>query len=389
MRRLAWASLSSLSASTQPHNELVTILRCHCRLLEHLSYLDLRDLRDRRFALPLAQIAHLPVLRSLALPPLRKIEIDSLNVVRGFDLHRIRLAGSELLPSDVLGQFLSTQPNLTALDIGFCHCLDQSILEHISKLQKMRSLRLDGLKRLTDLGPLASLPGLHKLILHLAEVDNDAFESWNHAHPPLKVLDIQGTRTTEPVLRALSKITTLTRLHLAESSVSDVSAPLLGKLHNLTNLAFIRCIGLFGLGYQSFNQLTKVERLELRHQPTLSIAEWSFVDEFKLLKRVAIVDMKEVDDDVVRLFADLPYLAKFTASPNVVTYQGLHAISSCPIVSLFLKNSGILDDRAVPVLMENFPLLVNLNLQNSPQISTTGQNALLDWVKTRPITYVP
>lgn len=354
-----------------------------------MSSLDLRDLRDRRFALPLPQIAQLPSLRSLALPPLRKIESDAFKTLRGFALHRIRLAGSESLTSDVLNHFLSTQPTLMSLDLGFCRSLGQSIIPTISQLKELRSLRLEGAKSLTDFGPLSALPKLQKVNLHLAEVTNDAFDAWNIIHPPqLQVLDLLGTRTNEAILRVLSKISTLTRLHLAESSVSDVSAPLLAKLNKLTNLSFVRCGTLSGLGYQHFSQLTRVERLEVRHQPTLSVLDWGFVDELKLLRHVSIVDMKEIDDEVVRLFADLPYLSKFSASPNVITFQGVRAISSSPITSLFLKSSGILDDRAVPVLMESFPLLTELNVQSCPMLSSTGQNALLDWSKTRDVNLV-
>lgn len=389
LRRLAWASFSSLSASTQPHSELITILRCHCRLLEYLSKLDLSDLRDRRFALPLAQIAQLPSLRSLSLPPLRKIESDVLPSVRGLKLHRIKLTGSESLSSDVLAHFLSTQPQLTSLDISFCRSLDQSIIPPISKLKELRSLRLEGSKGLTNLGHLSSLPSLEKLTLHLADVSNDAFDSWNQLPPSrLQVLDLLGTRTTEVVLRVVSKISTLTRLHLAESSVSDISAPLLGKLHKLTNLAFVRCNNLSGLGLRHFSALTNVARLELRNQPTLSVADWSFVDDLKMLSHVSIVDMKEIDDEVVRLFSDLPFLSKFTASPNVMTFAGLYSLSSNPITSLFLKSSGILDDRAVAVLIENYPLLSDLHLQSCPMLSTTAQNALLDWSKTREMSLV-
>lgn len=354
-----------------------------------MSSLDLRDLRDRRFALPLPQIVQLPSLRSLALPPLRKIESDSFKTLRGFALQRIRLAGSESLTSDVLTHFLATQPTLTSLDLGFCRSLDQSIIPSIAQLKELRSLRLEGAKSLTDLGSLSALPKLHKLNLHLADLSNDAFDAWNQIHPPqLQILDLLGTRTNETILRVLSKISTLTRLHLAESSVSDVSAPLLAKLNKITNLSFVRCNNLSGLGYQHFSQLTQVERLEVRHQPTLSVLDWGFVDELKLLNHVSIVDMKEIDDEVIRLFADLPYLSKFTASPNVITFQGLRALSSSPITSLFLKNSGILDDRAVPVLMESFPLLIDLNVQSCPMLSSTAQNAMLDWSKTRNLNIV-
>lgn len=364
------------------------MLRCHCRLFERLTDLDLRDLRDRRFALPLSQLASLPALRHLALPPLRKLESEALSTTKGFKLSKIRLAGSESLSTQQLSHFLATQRSLQKLDIGFCHSLDQPILEAIATQTHLYSLRLDGLKNLTDLSPLSRLPSLHKLILHLAEVDDDAFNGWKNTFPPLRVLDIQGTRTTEQVLQTISRISSLTRLHLAESSVSDATAPLLGKLHQLTNLNFVKCRNLFGAGYQAFVQNSKVERLELRSQPALAVAEWQFVTCFHLLKKVSIIDMQEIDDQVVSLFADMPHLSKFAASPNVISYQGVRSLSSCPITSLYLKSSGILDDRVAPILIDFFPHLIDLNLHSSPGVSYLARNAISDWSKSKSIHFV-
>lgn len=371
---LAWLSLSVIRASTQPHSELYTLLRCHSRLLKNLTKLDLAELRDRRFPLLLTQLAQLPHLRSLYLPPLLKIEADSLVSCQQFNLLRLRLSGSTTLENSQLSIFLLSQPLLKTLDIGFCKLLDQSILDTIAKLKDLHTLHLEGCQNMFDLSPLLSLTSLRKLYLHVAEVEDMAFKNFS-TFTCLELLDIQGTKTTEEVIPLLPP--NLSFLRLAEGSVSDWSSQHLKRLSKLTNLEIVKCPALFGTGYAQFSgAFPNLARLELRTQPPLMDDEWKFISTFRNLTSLSIIDMRLAGDPVLANLTQLYQVSKIAISPNQISHLGLHMISQLPITSLYLKNGSLLDDSALPILFDCFLQIEDLNLQLCPLITPTAQTAL-------------
>jgi hypothetical protein len=343
-------------------------------LLKNLAKLDLRDLRDRRFALQLPNLAQLPYLRALYLPPLLKIEVESLLACQGFNLRKLRLAGSLSLNTSQIALILASQPLLQSLDLGFCKALDQGIVQPIANLKELHSLHLDGVQGLTDLTPLTLLPLLSKLILHMSDVEDTAFNNFS-TFTSLQTLDIQATKTTETVVSLLP--ISLTRLHLAEGCISDFSASHVKNLSMLRNLHLVKCPNLFGAGYALLEGcFPELQRLELRSQHLLTPEEWKFTSSFKSLRRISILDIKDVGDAVLENFVDFFDLRKLTVSPHLITHRGLSTISMLPITSLYLRNGSIIDDTALPVLFEFFTQLRELNLQNCPRISPLGQSAL-------------
>lgn len=304
---------------------------------------------------------------------------------KGFNLRKLRLVGSNELTNAHIICFLATQSSLASLDLSFCKKLDQTIIPEVAKLTNLKSLHLDGTIGITDLAPLATLPALSTLTLYLSDVDDMAFEMIS-ACKSLKRLDIQGTRTTEDVLRFIAPLSSLVELHLSEGCVSDQNTLMFKKMINLTNLSFVKCPNLFGIGYEHLATLAKVERLELRSQPALVNEEWSFLSNFRLLTQVSIIDMRDVGDEMLQYLAEAFHLSRLAVSPNSITFHGIAMIAHCPLKTLILKNGSLLDDGVIPVLMDGLTQLAHLNVQQCLGLTATGKSALEEWCKSSQIT---
>jgi len=303
-------------------------------------------------SLNLGSIAKLPSLEELNLSNCN-LTSASLNTLSKIETHKnlrvLYLDDNDL--SDLLDLgFIAKLPSLEKLDLCGCR-LTSACLNALSEIETHKSLRvlyLDGndFTDLLDLGSIAKLPSLEKLVLSNCNLMSASLKTLSRieTHENLKVLYLAGNDFTDLLdLGFVARVPSLEKLYLGNCSLTSASLKTLSRIEIRENLRVL------DLSYNDFSDLpdftfiAKLPSLKKLDLSCCSLTSASLNTLSRIETRENLRELSLYDNDFIDLL-DLGFIAKL---PSLVKLR----LSDCNLTSASLNTlSGIETHKSLRVL---------------------------------------
>jgi Leucine-rich repeat (LRR) protein len=278
--------------------------------LENLAGLTKLHKLELRRAYPLNRtgIAHLRGLKNLRYLTMSHLSVSDrgLAELRDMaDLEVLETSGSEI--TDVGMQQIARCKKLQTLVLHYTSVGDEGV-RALSSCPDLTYLSLQG-SQITDAGlaAIGTLTGLERLVLTDSPVPHE----------------IKNARTTSDGLRHLARLTRLKQLSLGgyELDVSDEGLRHLRGLKNLTSLTVILS-KLTSDGLSTLRDMSKLEFLNLSHNPEIDDGGLVFLEELPALSTLELIYTQIGDDGLTHLKKIKP-LQRLRLTHTQITDAGL------------------------------------------------------------------
>lgn len=366
--------LNSLSLKDTSITDTGVELLCRSRSLRHISLAG-TQITDAS----LQALASMKSLESISLygTSVSDPGIDYLS--KSSSLKSLELTSTKITSEGIAS--LAAIPNLET--IGLYEITDGD-LEAISRCKKLKSLKCQGFKYVTDegLASISKIESLQKFSLSYSEITDRGIALLGSLRQ-LRELRLTDCKITDEALKIIGKLTDLESLDLSRTNCTDGGFESLGNLKNLSSLTFRLNEG-DGAGFRYLAALGNLQELiiALKHPITADIA--AQFTHLHALKRLDINGV--VRDDAFEPISQMQSLQFLSISTNSATSVGYRHLESMTNLRELLLCNGSLSDADLPYLYK-LKKLQKIRFVFS-EVSEKGLNKLakaMPWCDTFPI----
>ena len=248
------------------------------------------------------------------------------------------------------------------IGVDFRKCDDQWVLvfPNLLEIPTLQSVTMTGpLATHTRVAALAALPNLRSLRLDQSPISDETVETiWGFA----KVEDVnfEGCNISDVAFRNVSKCTTIKRLRVAKTQITDAGLAHLRELQQLELLDLSECVRVTNLGLAHLRGLVKLRNLSVG-SPLITNEGLANFSGMTNMVAIAIKECAVTDEGFIAL-AGMTKLTEFDIFKTPAGDRALEVVSNAKnIAKLKLRGSGVTNDGLVAHIAK-FENLVSLDL---------------------------
>lgn len=300
-------------------------------------------------------------------------------------LKTLKLANAGMLSDDGVKTIVESFPNLKSLDLSSNTLLTNESLKEIAKLQELEHLVVMYCN-FNEFGmiPISKMPKLRSVDIRMNHVGNSGMGFLANL-PSLQMLKHRSSAVDDFGLEALTGAKGLTTLEIQDFAITDRSGESIKKFESLNNLIIFRCAGFGSAGLLELKGMPLV-RLTLRDLSSMGDTGMEVFRDLTRLKRLYLSELESVTDAGMINLVTLKDLELLDIWKIPITDLSLETVSKLPgLKDLTLRETHITDASADVFLA--MPKLERLTLKDNPKLTDVARQKLFDSKKFKHLDF--
>ncbi|MGL4594657.1 MAG: leucine-rich repeat domain-containing protein [Thermoguttaceae bacterium] len=277
-------------------------------------------------------------------------------------------------------------PDLVELDLSSNTLLTDKAVSEMAKLQKLERLTINycNFSEFAMLD-IATLPNLQVLDIRANMVVGNTGLEFLAELPKLRALKHRSPAVDDFGIVALTKAKNLETLEIQDFTITDASGSHIKKFEKLVNLIIFRCAGFGSNGLLELKG-TPLGRLTLRGLPSLDDVGMETFRDLTTLKRLYLHELPSVTDAGMLNLVYLQNLEVLDLWDMPITDKTIDMIVKLPSLKELSIRSTNISDAAVPGLLAA-PKLEKLTLKDNAAFTESGNQELKNSKKFKTLVF--
>ena len=266
-------------------------------------------------------------------------------------------------------------PSLVELDISSNTLLTDGALKEVAKLNDLEQLTMMYCD-FSEFGILdiSEMPKLKMLDIRANMQVGNGGMSYIANLPALKSFKHMCTAVDDFGMESLSKSKGLETIEIQDFNITDRAGEFIRQFENLKNLIVFRCQG-FGSGGMNELKGMKLTRLTLRDLPSVDDTGMEAFRELPTLRRLFLHELNSVSDAGMMNLVYLKDLELLDIWEVPITDKSMETISKLANVKTLSIRSTRITDASVDMLLQ-MPKLESLTITDNGQVTPVGLEKL-------------